>query len=186
MTRTTAREIAVHLAYEMGYSDCSAEQFLEEKLNRDYFASMAEAEELYREFPDKEQLAYIRQVIEGVGRHGYELDSDIERYAKGWKFSRIPRVAAAIMRVAMYEILYMPEVPNGAAINEAVEIAKCFGGETSGSFVDGVLGKIASGRKDDAEEHKAPVRKEHRAKHIIINKADKEKKQTADTAAEVE
>ena len=107
MTRTTAREIAVHLAYEMGYSDRSAEQFLEEKLNRDYFASMAEAEELYREFPDKEQLAYIRQVIEGVGRHGYELDSDIERYAKGWKFSRIPRVAAAIMRVAMYEILYM-------------------------------------------------------------------------------
>ncbi len=142
MTRTTAREIAVHLAYEMGYSDCSAEQFLEEKLNRDYFASMAEAEELYREFPDKEQLAYIRQVIEGVGRHGYELDSDIERYAKGWKFSRIPRVAAAIMRVAMYEILYMPEVPNGAAINEAVEIAKHYEDDKVVSFINGILGSF--------------------------------------------
>ena len=51
-----------------------------------------------------------------------DRDRDIERYAVGWKFSRIPRVAAAIMRVAMFEILYLPEVPNGAAINEAVEI----------------------------------------------------------------
>ena len=143
MTRTTAREIAVHLAYEMGYSDCSAEQFLEEKLNRDYFASMAEAEELYREFPDKEQLAYIRQVIEGVGRHGYELDSDIERYAKGWKFSRIPRVAAAIMRVAMYEILYMEDIPTGAAINEAVEIAKKYETPETVKFMNGILGTFA-------------------------------------------
>ena len=48
----------------------------------------------------------------------------IEKYAVGWKFERIPLVASAIMRVAMYEILYMPEIPNAAAINEAVEIAK--------------------------------------------------------------
>ena len=91
-----------------------------------------------------------------------------------------------MIRLAVYEMKYEEDVPVGVAINEAVDIAKCFGGETSGSFVNGVLGKIASRRKDDAEEHKAPVRKEHRAKHIIINKADKEKKQTADTAAEVE
>ena len=152
MTRTTAREIAVHLAYEMGYSDCSAEQFLEEKLNRDYFASMAEAEELYREFPSDQQLSYIRQVIEGVGRHGYELDSDIERYAKGWKFSRIPRVATAIMRVAMYEILYMPDVPNGAAINAAVEIAKHYEDDKVVSFINGILGSFV--RAECPEETK--------------------------------
>lgn len=142
MTRTTAREIAVHLAYELGYCDCSVEQFLEKKLTEEYFASMAEAEELYQEFPDEVQLAYIRAVIDGVGRHGYELDSDIERYAVGWKFSRIPRVATAIMRVAMYEILYMPEVPNGAAINEAVEIAKKYEDEKVVSFVNGILGSF--------------------------------------------
>lgn len=145
MTRTTAREIAIHLAYELGYSECSVEEFLDKKLNEDYFASMAEAEELYREFPDEVQLAYIRCVIEGVGRHGYELDSDIERYAVGWKFSRIPRVATAIMRVAMYEILYMPEVPNGVAINEAVEIAKKYEDEKVVSFVNGILGSFVRG-----------------------------------------
>ena len=142
MTRTTAREIAVHLAYELGYSDCSVEEFLEKKLTEEYFASMSEAEELYQEFPDEVQLTYIRNVIDGVGRHGYELDSDIERYAVGWKFSRIPRVATAIMRVAMFEILYMPEVPNGAAINEAVEIAKKYEDEKVVSFVNGILGSF--------------------------------------------
>lgn len=142
MTRTTAREIAVHLAYELGYSDCSVEEFLEKKLSPDYFASMAEADELYKEYPDEVQLSYIRTVIDGVGRHGYELDSDIERYAVGWKFSRIPRVATAIMRVAMFEILYMPEVPNGAAINEAVEIAKKYEDDKVVSFVNGILGSF--------------------------------------------
>ena len=142
MTRTAAREIAVQLAYELGYSDCSAEEFLEKKLTEEYFASMAEAVELYREYPGEEQLAYIRTVILGVGRHGYELDSDIERYAVGWKFSRIPRVAAAVMRVAMFEILYMPDIPNGAAINEAVEIAKHYEDDKVVSFINGILGSF--------------------------------------------
>lgn len=142
MTRTAAREIAVHLAYELGYSDCSVEEFLEHKLSQEYFASMAEADELYKEYPDQEQLDYIRSVIEGVGRHGYELDQDIERYAVGWKFSRIPRVATAIMRVAMFEILYLPEVPNKAAINEAVEIAKHYEDDKVVSFINGILGSF--------------------------------------------
>ena len=142
MTRTTAREIAVHLAYELGYSDCSAEEFLEHKLSQEYFASMAEADELYQEYPDQEQLDFIRSVFEGVGRHGYELDQDIERYAVGWKFNRIPRVATAIMRVAMFEILYLPEVPNKAAINEAVEIAKHYEDDKVVSFINGILGSF--------------------------------------------
>lgn len=142
MTRTTAREIAVHLAYELGYSDCSAEVLLEEKLCPEYFASMADAEELYAEYPDEAQLNYIREIVEGVGRHGFELDSDIERYAVGWRFERIPRVATAIMRVAMYEILYVPDVPNGVAINEAVEIAKKYEDDKVVSFINGILGKF--------------------------------------------
>jgi N utilization substance protein B len=154
MTRTTAREIAVHLAYELGYSDRSAEEFLEQKLNSTYFASMAEAEPLYAEYPNEEQLAYIRKVVEGVGSHGYELDSDIERYAKGWSFSRIPRVAAAIMRVAMYEILYMPEVPNGVAINEAVEIAKHYEEDKVVSFINGILGSFVRAECDESSPSK--------------------------------
>lgn len=152
MTRTAAREIAIHMAYELGYSDCSVNEFLEQKLNREYFASMAKAEPLYEEYPSEEQLAYIRTVVDGVFRHGYELDSDIERYATGWKFSRIPRVATAIMRVAMFEILYMPEIPNKAAINEAVEIAKKYEDEKVVSFINGILGSFVRAECGETEQ----------------------------------
>ena len=70
------------------------------------------------------------------------LDGYIEKYSKGWKFSRIPLVASAIMRVAMYEILYMQDIPNGAAINEAVEIAKKYETPEIVKFINGILGSF--------------------------------------------
>ena len=143
MTRTAAREIAIHMAFELGFADCGAQQLLEEKLTPEYFASMAEADEIYTEFPE-DQCDYIRTIVTGVERHGYELDTDIERYAVGWKFERIPRVATAIMRVAMFEILYT-DVPNGAAINEAVELAKKYEDEKVVSFINGILGSFVRG-----------------------------------------
>ena len=163
MTRTTAREIAVHLAYELGYSDRSAEAFLEEKLCPEYFASMADTVDLYAEYPDETQLNYIREIVEGVGRHGFELDSDIERYAVGWRFDRIPRVATAIMRVAMYEILYVPDVPNGVAINEAVEIAKKYEDDKVVSFINGILGKFVRAECAEAKPAAAEAEPEKSA-----------------------
>ena len=71
------------------------------------------------------------------------------------------------------------EVPVGVAINEAVELAKLFGGEDSGSFVNGILGKIASGKKDSGEEHKKPRRQTHSAK-IIIRSSKKDGKASKD------
>ena len=81
--------------------------------------------------------------MRGVDEHGAELDGYIEKYAKGWKFSRIPLVASAIMRVAMYEVLYMPDVPNAAAINEAVEIAKKYETPETVKFINGILGSFS-------------------------------------------
>ena len=72
----------------------------------------------------------------------------------GWKFARIPLVAAAIMRVAMYEILYMPEIPNAAAINEAVELAKKYESGEVVRFVNGILGTFV--RSEAGETAKAP------------------------------
>ena len=72
--------------------------------------------------------------------HTNDVHGDIAKYAKGWNFARIPLVASAIMRVAMYEILYMPEIPNGAAINEAVEIAKKYETPETVKFINGILG----------------------------------------------
>lgn len=77
------------------------------------------------------------------------------------------RVDLTALRLAVYEMKMDEEVPVGVAINEAVELAKLFGGEDSGSFVNGILGKIASGKKDSGEEHKKPRRQTHSAKIII-------------------
>lgn len=140
MTRSTAREIAMHLTFELAFSDVKADQLLERELTPEAFAARGEDEELYREYPSAEQETYIRTLVKGVAEHGAELDGYIEKYAKGWKFSRIDRVAAAIMRQTMYEILYRPDVPDKAAINEAVEIGKKYLDEDVVKFVNGILG----------------------------------------------
>ena len=68
------------------------------------------------------------------------MDIYIERYAKGWRFDRISLVASAIMRVAMYEMMYMPDIPHGVSINEAVEIAKKYESPETVKFMNGILG----------------------------------------------
>ncbi len=140
MTRSTAREIAMHFAFELVFSVVKVDELLGRELTPEAFEARSCDEELYAAFPDEEQKKFITTLVRGVAEHGAELDGYIARHAKGWKFSRIDRVAAAIMRVTMYEILYMPEVPNKVAINEAVEIAKKYVDEDVVKFVNGILG----------------------------------------------
>jgi len=142
MTRNTAREIAVHLAYELSFTDRTAEELTEERLSRESFAALAGEDELYAEAPGPTQAEYIRGVVAGVAEHAPELDGYIAQYAKGWKFERISLIAGAIMRVAMYEILYRPDIPNGAAVNEAVEIAKKYETPETAKFINGILGSF--------------------------------------------
>ena len=142
MNRSTAREIAVHFAFELAFSNVSAEQLLERGLTPEAFEVGCREEPLYAEFPGEGELKYITALVRGVGSHGAELDGYIEKYARGWRFSRIDRVASAIMRVAMYEILYMPDIPNKAAINEAVEIAKNYVDDDVVKFINGILGSF--------------------------------------------
>ena len=137
MVRNTAREIAIHLSYELNFSGRTPEELLDQRLTAEAFAGLAE-----EEVPNAKQAEYIRRLVRGVGEHGAELDGYIEKYAKGWKFSRIPLVASAIMRVAMYEVLYMPDIPNAAAINEAVEIAKKYETPETVKFINGILGSF--------------------------------------------
>ena len=142
MLRNTAREIAVHLAYELNFTDKTAETLLDTRLKREAFAALAEEDALYEEAPNRKQEDYIRRLVLGVNSHAAELDSYIEKYAVGWQFARIPLVASAIMRVAMYEILYMPEIPDPAAINSAVEIAKKYETPETVKFINGILGSF--------------------------------------------
>ena len=140
MVRSTAREIAVHLSYELSFTDLTVDQLLQRHLSAENFASLAGEDAVYQELPNTKQRDYICRLVRGVAQHAGELDTDIDRYAKGWKFSRMPLVATAIMRVAMFEILYMPDIPNGAAINEAVELARKYEGDEVAKFVNGILG----------------------------------------------
>ena len=150
MNRSTAREIAMHFAFELVFSDIKADRLLERELTEEAFALRGQDEELYAECPTGDYREYVIRLVRGVDEHGAELDGYISKYAKGWKFSRIDRVAAAIMRLTMFEILYMPEVPNKVAINEAVEISKKYLDEDVVKFVNGILGSFV--REEFPEE----------------------------------
>lgn len=139
MTRTTAREIAMHLSFATVMNRTDIASLLADFFDRDYFTTLQTEDEIYAEYPDEKQLAYIRRVATGVAEHAAELDGYIEKYAVNWKFERISRVAAAIMRTAMFEILYLPEVPYKVAANEAVELAKTYEGQDIAGFINGIL-----------------------------------------------
>ena len=158
MTRNTAREIAMHLAFELSFTDLPIGEFLDQYLSEEKFAELAPECDVYAQRPNARQETYIRRLVSGVAEHAAELDAYIEKYAKGWRFERISLVASAIMRLAMYEIMYMPDIPHGVAINEAVELAKIYGNEKDASYVNGVLSTIAKkleGAKNETESENA-------------------------------
>jgi N utilization substance protein B len=140
MTRSHAREIAVHMIFALSFGDFEAEELLAQQMNHERFEELAPDMPLYSQYPNEKQEKYIYALVRGVFGHGYELDDYIARYAKNWNFARIPRMASAIMRTAMYEVLYMPEIPNAVAVNEAVEITKNYESQEVVSFVNGILG----------------------------------------------
>jgi N utilization substance protein B len=151
MTRTAAREIAILLGFSAAASGDTAEDTLERFFEAEHYASLAEENPLFSEFPDEQQLSYIRSLVGLIAEHRGELDAYIEKYARGWKVGRIDRTAGAILRCAMSEILWLPEVPNAAAINEAVELAKKYEDTDVVSFINGILGSFVRGEVENKE-----------------------------------
>ena len=144
MKRTTAREIAVRLCFAISENPAeNIEKLLEQTFEKDYYSTLQEEDELYSSRPNKKQLDYIKDLVTGISEHSAELDGYIDEYSVGWKFGRISRTATAIMKLAMYEVLYMPDIPNGAAINEAVELAKRYEEPQTVSFINGILGSFS-------------------------------------------
>ena len=152
MTRTTAREIAVQLGFSVVMTEQFAEDVLDEFFEKEHYETLGKENTLFAEYPDEKQMDYIRAVVQLVFEHRVELDAYIEKYAKGWKVGRISKTAAAIMRVAMCEILYLPDIPNAAAINEAVELAKGYEDEDIVAFINGVLGGFIRGEVENKDE----------------------------------
>jgi transcription antitermination protein NusB len=95
---------------------------------------------------------YVTDVVEGVGSNLPYIDKIIDQYAKGWKINRISKVDLSILRLSVYEISFMDDIPFNVSVNEAVELAKKYSGEDSGSFINGILGKVTKAQAEPAEE----------------------------------
>ena len=86
---------------------------------------------------------FAADLVAGVGEHGSEVDGLIRRFAKGWTLERMPAIDRTLLRIGTYELLHRQDVPTGAVISEAVELAKRYSTDDSGKFVNGLLARIA-------------------------------------------
>ena len=120
MTRSNAREIAMHLIFEMDYhGDLTPEEMIKSVFDKDYYPRLAVESDLYQDKPNEKQMKYIEQCV------------------------RISKVSLAVLRLAVFEILYLEDAPTGVVINEAVEIARRYEEEDKVSFINGILGSFA-------------------------------------------
>ncbi len=142
MTRSQAREIAVQILFSYPFNGSSLRELLAEWTEASFFERLSGEDELYETPPGPDERDYITRVVAGVEEHLPELDSYIEKYSVGWEFGRISGMARAAMRVCMFEVLYMDDIPNSAAINEAVEILKKYEPREIVSFTNGLLGSF--------------------------------------------
>ena len=152
MKRTTAREIAVQLGFYASQTEKCVSDILDEFFDEEYFATLAKEDELFAEYPDANSKEYITRLATTMDDYRIQIDKYIEKYAKGWKLSRISKTAMAVMRCAICEVLYMDDIPNAAAINEAVELAKGYDDAETVSFVNGVLGGFMRGELNEEKE----------------------------------
>jgi N utilization substance protein B len=151
MTRANARELAVHMIYGRDFTQEEPEQVVATRLDKEYYGKLSEENQVYTERPSRAQMAYIDAVVSGVANRQDELNAEIQKFSIGWDVKRISRLTRAIMQLAMFEILYMDDVPTGVAISEAVRLAKMYDGDDTGSFVNGILGAFGRSLKTEEE-----------------------------------
>ncbi|NMB23984.1 MAG: transcription antitermination factor NusB [Firmicutes bacterium] len=95
----------------------------------------------------EDTAVFSRSIVEGVTTYQEQIDEAISRWAVDWSLERLANVDRNILRIAFYELLFCPEIPEGVAISEAVEIAKDFGDDDSSRFVNGILGQFSRDRR---------------------------------------
>lgn len=143
MTRGNARELAVHLIYGREFTGEEPEQVVSTRLDKTYYRNLGAENDIYEERPSRVQMQYLDTVVSGVANRADELNEQISKFAIGWNVSRISRLTRCILQLAIFEILYVEDVPTGVAVSEAVRLAKKYDGDDTGSFVNGILGSFA-------------------------------------------
>lgn len=108
--------------------------------------------------PEFDDHAYVESTVRGVVQRVKEIDELLNHVATDWPVETMTLVDRSILRIGAYELVYQPDIPSKVAINEAIEIAKAFGGEASGKFVNGVLGAIYKNRIKQGVQKASDVR----------------------------
>lgn len=139
MKRRLAREIIVQSLYQMEMNEVESADAVEMLLEE-----ASEENETERVITDEVELKnYVLAHVNGINENKTAIDDMLEHYLKGWQMSRLSRVDRQILRLAAYEMVFGGgDVPARVAVNEAIDLAKHFGTEDSGKFVNGVLGKM--------------------------------------------
>lgn len=135
MSRKIAREVAFKIIFETSFQE-------DEKISKLMNELLQNSEEKYE--VNSEDDKYIQEITEGVREKEAELDELIRNHLKGWTMERLNKVDVAILRLAIYEILYREDIPYKVSVNEAVELAKVFSEDASPAFINGVLAEIIS------------------------------------------
>lgn len=136
MKRRTARQIAVQCLYQSEMNDIPVQTAVET------IVEQMREEDLGSEEPTDEGIQFVHRLIEGTQSRRKEIDGIVSGYLTGWKVDRLSMVDRQILRMAVYEMFFIDDVPPKVVVNEAIELSKMFGGEESGKFVNGVMGKI--------------------------------------------
>ena len=131
------------MIYGREFTGEEPEQIVSARLDKEYYEKLAQENDIYQERPSGAQVRYLDTVVTGVANRTQELNEQISRFSIGWDISRISRLTRCVMQLAIFEILYVEDVPTGVAISEAVRLAKKYDGNDTGSFVNGILGSFA-------------------------------------------
>jgi len=139
MSRRLARESAIQFLFS---TDFNKNENLEEMLKEFFVTAEENSESEPQEALNKNDVRFAEEVIRGTIENLEQIDQLIQSNTTGWAKERIAKVDLAILRLAMYEILFREDIPASVAINEAIELTKKYSTDESGGFVNGVLGKI--------------------------------------------
>lgn len=142
LTRREIREKALQSLFQLSANeDLSKETAMEQALLND----QDETEEMEEVIIPE----YLNQLVNGVVENQSMIDEKIKSHLKNWSMSRLAKTDLLVMRIAVYEMLFVEEVPDKVALNEALEVIKRYGDEQSSKFINGVLSNMVNEKKED-------------------------------------
>lgn len=137
-SRRTSRELALSALYQIDLTGISPEDALEEVSDRERYSD--------------ETLAFAADLVVGATGNESRIDAVIRKYARGWSLDRMAHIDRNILRLSLFELLFLPDIPPSVSVDEAVELAKKYSTAESGRFVNGVLGNVIRNLDEERAE----------------------------------